>query len=73
MPNLLHTKSVNPDASGSLVNLVSELSRANATDDRPSHLGISTRVNYPLLVDCTSLRADCRCGSLPTHVCLIIG
>jgi len=47
MPNPLRAKSLNPDADGSLSNLASELSRANATDDRPSHLGICTQVNYP--------------------------
>jgi len=53
MPNFLRAKSLNPDASGSLPNLASELSRANATDDRPSHLGFCTQVNYPPPVDCT--------------------
>lgn len=69
MPNLLRAKSLNPDASGSLRNLVSELSMANARDDRPSHLGISTRVNYPLLMDCTSKgRLSVR---FAPHTCLL--
>jgi len=53
MPNPLRAKSLNPDASWSLSNLASELSRANATDDRPSQLGIYTQVNCPPPVDCS--------------------
>jgi len=69
MPNPLRAKSLNPDASGSVSNLASELSR------RTKQM-IDLRTLYPGELPTAGglhLRADCPCGSLPTPVCLLTG
>jgi hypothetical protein len=66
MPNPLCAKSLNPDASGSLCNFVSELSRRTrqVMTLAPRHL----YPGEPPTAGGLNLRADCRCRSLAAHV-----
>jgi hypothetical protein len=74
MPNTLCAKSLNPDASGSVCDGVSELS--NATGDLPYHLGICTQVLKKRCVEPPHCRWTATKGrpprpfGRPTRVCL---